>query len=244
MRDDEDRADHGRDEGDAAAEAFDAMRGELALLRRAVERLAAERAEVPEPPDYSETLGELQRGVDTAAENIARIGQFLKAAPALAMTPEQMAQRITAAGAAARREDQAALATARQGLEDVTRQLHAYVVSGRTGDEQNRSLRWTAGIGVIVGIVLWAAFGGALLRATPDSWRWPERAASRTLGGSTWEGARRLAASDSPDAWNAMVAGAVIGRGNDEALERCTRAANKTGEPVRCTVRIRPEEGR
>ena len=39
------------------------------MLRRAVERLAAERAEVTEPPDYTETLGELQRGVNTAAES-------------------------------------------------------------------------------------------------------------------------------------------------------------------------------
>lgn len=248
MRDDEDRADHGQGDSDAAAEAFaqleakiEQMRGEVAMMRRAVESVAAERISI-DVPDYSETLGELQRDVNTAAENIARIGQFLKQAPALAMTPEQLAQRITAAGATARREDQAALATAKKGLEDVTRQLHGYVVSGRTGDEQNRWLRWTAGIGIIVGIALWAAFGGALLRATPDSWRWPEHAAARTLGGSTWEGVRRLAASDSPDAWNAMVAGAVIGRGNDEALQRCQGAANKAGEPVRCTVRIRPEE--
>lgn len=244
MRDDEDRADHGRDEGDAAAEAFEAMRGELALLRRAVERLAAERAEVPEPPDYSETLGQLQRGVNTAAENIARVGQFLKQAPALAMTPEQMAQRITAAGSAARREDQAALATARQSLEDATRLLRAYVVSGRTGEEQNRWLGLAAIGGVIVGIVLWALFAGPIARATPDSWRWPESMAARALGGSTWEGVRRLAVSDSPDTWNAMVAGAVIGRGNDEALQRCQAQANKAGEPVRCSVRIRPEERR
>ena len=244
MRDDEDRANQGRDEGDAAAEAFEAMRGELALLRRAVERLAAERAEVPEPPDYSETLGELQRGVNTAAENIGRIGLFLKQAPALAMTPEQMAQRIAAAGAVARREDQAALATARKGLEEVTHQLHAYVVLGRTSDEQNRWLTWTAIGGVLVGIVLWALFAGPIARATPDSWRWPESMATRALGGSTWEGVRRLAVSDSSDTWNAMVAGAVIGRGNDEALQRCQRNANKAGEPVRCSVRIRPEEAK
>ena len=43
----------------------------------------------------------LQQNVNTAGENVARIGQFLKAAPALAMTPEQMAQRIAAAGSAA-----------------------------------------------------------------------------------------------------------------------------------------------
>lgn len=244
MRDDEDRADHGRDEGDAAAEAFEAVRGEVALLRRAVERLAAERAEVTEPPDYTETLGELQRGVNTAAENIARVGQFLKAAPALAMTPEQMAQRIAAAAGPARDEDRRTIATAKQGLESTTHELQRYIVSARRGDEQNRWITRTAIVAVLAGMALWAAIGGALLRATPDSWRWPERAAARTLGGSTWEGVRRLAASESPDTWNAMVAGAVIGRGNDEALQRCQGQANRAREPVRCTVRVRPEEGR
>ena len=79
---------------------------------------------------------------------------------------------------------------------------------------------------------------------TPDSWRWPESMATRMLGGTTWEGARRLAAASYPDAWNAMVTGMVIGRGNEEALERCQRAANKAGEPMRCTVRIAPEKQR
>ncbi|MBD3734762.1 MAG: hypothetical protein IE934_18905, partial [Sphingopyxis sp.] len=73
------------DQGGAdAAEAFEAMRGELALLRRAVEGLAAERGAI-DVPDYTETLGELQRDANTAAENLGRIGQFLKTAPAATM---------------------------------------------------------------------------------------------------------------------------------------------------------------
>ena len=177
---------------DAAAEAFaqleaqvEKMRGEVALMRRAVESVAAERISI-EVPDYSETLGQLQQDVNTAAENIARIGQVLKAVPALAMTPEQMTQRIAAAEATARREDQAALATARKGLEDATRQLHGYVVSARRGDEQNRWLAWTAIGGIILGIALWAAFSGALARATPDSWLWAKgRLLHKYVTGST-----------------------------------------------------------
>lgn len=236
-----DELDH--EQGDAAAEAFEAMRGELALLRRAVEGMAAEHGAI-DTPDYSETLGQLQQGVNTAGENIARVGQFLKAAPALAMTPEQMAQRIAAAGNAARREDQAALATASKGLEDVTRQLHRYVVSARSGDEQNRRLAWSAIGGAVFGMMLWAAGAGVVARAMPESWLWPERMAARTLRLPMFEGARRLAGASRPDTWNTMVAGAVIGQGNQAALERCQRAANKAGEPVRCTVRIRPEERR
>jgi hypothetical protein len=223
-----------------AAEAFEAMRGELALLRRAVEGLAAERGG-QDMPYYTETLGRMQQGVDTAGENIARIGQFLKAAPALAMTPEQMAQRIAAAGNAARREDQAALATGRKGLEDVTRQLHGLVASARHAGEQNRRLAWSAIGGVAIGMVLWAAGAGVVARAVPESWLWPEKMASRSLRLDTWTASRRLAAVSQPDTWNTMVAGAVIAQANQETLEQCRRAANKAGEPVRCTVRIKPE---
>ncbi|MBB4611271.1 3-deoxy-D-manno-octulosonate 8-phosphate phosphatase KdsC-like HAD superfamily phosphatase [Sphingomonas yabuuchiae] len=234
-------------EGGDPAEAFDRLRAviegqdrELALLRRAVEGLAAERAHI-DVPDYSETLGRMQQGVDATADRIAVINDVIARSPALAMTPEQITQRIAAAGSAARREDQAALTTARKGMDDATRELHGYVVSARRGDEQNRWLAFAAISGVVLGIMLWAVFGGALARATPDSWRWPESMAARTLGGTAWEGARRLATANGSDTWNAMVAGAVIGQGNEAALERCQRAANKAGEPARCTIRIKPD---
>lgn len=233
-------ADEDEQGGADAAEAFEAMRGELALLRRAVEGLAAERAQAPEPIDYSETLGKITKGLNAA---LHRIDVLAKAAED-GVAPRYVADRIVAASVSARAEDQRTIAAARQGLEDVTRQLHGYVVSGRTSDEQNRWLGLAAIGGAIIGIVLWALLAGPILRVTPDSWRWPERAAARTLGGSAWEGARRLATVNGPDTWNAMVTGAVIGRGNEDALERCQRAANKAGEPVRCTVRIRPEERR
>lgn len=157
-----------------AAEAFEAMRGELALLRRAVEGLAAERGAI-DVPDYTETLGRMQKGVDATADRIAVINDVIARSPALAMTPEQMAQRIAAAGNAARREDQVALATGRKGLEDVTRQLHGLVASARHAGEQNRRLAWSAIGGVAIGMVLWAAGAGVVARAVPESWLWPEK---------------------------------------------------------------------
>jgi hypothetical protein len=47
------------DEPETAQEAFARVEGELASLRRAVERMAVERAELPEQPDYSETLASM-----------------------------------------------------------------------------------------------------------------------------------------------------------------------------------------
>ena len=175
-------------EGDDPAEAFDRLRAviegqdrELALLRRAVEGLAAERGAI-DVPDYSETLGHLQQGVNTAAENIGRIGQFLKAAPALAMTPEQMAQRIAAAGSAARREDQAALAKAGEDKARVMADLRAIAGSAWTrADQRNRQLWFGLG-GVAAGILAWAIVPGLVAREiAPASWQWPERMAARTL---------------------------------------------------------------
>ena len=227
-------ADEDQHDGETATEAFARVEGELALLRRAVERLATERAELPEQPDYSETLGRMAKAIVAAGERL----EVLSKAAQDGVAPRYVADRIVAAGGNARAEDQRTIATARQGLEDATRQLHAYVVSGRTGDEQNRWLAWTAIAGAVVGAILWATLAGPIARATPDSWLWPERMAARTLNGSMWEGARRLAGAGNPEGWNAMVAGAVIGQGNGEALERCQKAAAKAGEPVRCTVRI------
>ncbi|MCM3681755.1 DUF6118 family protein [Sphingomonas paucimobilis] len=227
-------------QGDAATEAFEEVRAEVTLLRRAIERLAAERAEVPAPKDYDETLGRIAQAINKLAERM----DVLADRPGIKITPEGIARQIATAGGTSRADDQRTIAEARDALERTTAQLAGVVASARRGDEQNRWLAWSAIGGVALGIVLWAVLGGAIARATPDSWRWPESMATRMLGGTTWEGARRLAAASYPDAWNAMVTGMVIGRGNEEALERCQRAANKAGEPMRCTVRIAPEKQR
>ena len=109
------------DEGpNDAAQAFEELRAEVTLMRRAVERLTAERMEVPEPPDYSETLGVIANNITATAQR----ADMLVKSPMLAMTPEQLAGRITAAASMARQEDRQTIATARTGLEDVTRQLH------------------------------------------------------------------------------------------------------------------------
>lgn len=222
---------------DAAAEAFEELRAEVTLLRRAVERLAAERAEVPEQPDYSETLGRI-------AQAIVKLGQrmdVLAERPGVSISPEGIARQITAAGASVRAEDQRTIAAARQGLEEATRKLDSYVVSARRGDEQNKWLAWMAGGGVVLGMLLWAVFAGRIAGLAPESWLWPERMAASTLQLDTWTASQRLAAVSQPDQWNAMVRGAIIVQENGAAIERCRKAAARESEAVPCTVRIAPE---
>ena len=234
-------------EGGDPAEAFDRLRAviegqdrELALLRRAVEGLAAERAHI-DVPDYSETLGRMQQGVDATAERIAVINDVLARSPALAMTPEQTAQRIVAAGSTARREDQAALAKAGEDKARVMAELRSLAGSAWTRvDQKNRQLWFGLG-GAAIGILVWSIVPGLVAREiAPASWQWPERMAARTLDLPLWEAGQRMMQSASPTAFRGILGADRIVTANRETIEGCSKAAARKRETVRCTVRIAP----
>lgn len=221
-------------EPETAQEAFARVEGELALLRRAVERMAVERAELPEQPDYSETLAGMVQKIDATLQ---RADALVKAAKDGA-SPRHVVDRIVAAGADARAEDRRTIATAAAELKDATRVLQGVAVSARRGDEQNRWLLWTAIGGVVLGMILWAAFAGIVARAVPATWLWPERMAARTLDMPMWEGGQRMMRAASPDAFAALAAGDRIVAANRKALEACQKRASRARETVLCTVDI------
>ena len=229
------------DQGGAdAAEAFEAMCVELALLRRAVEGLAAERGAI-DFPDYTETLGRMQKGVDATADRIAAINDVIARSPALAMTPEQMAQRIAAAGNAARREDQAALAKAGEDKARVMAELRAIAGSAWTLAEQKNRQLWFGLGGVAAGILAWAILPGLIAREiAPASWQWPERMAARTLDLPRWEAGQRMMQSADPAAFRTIVAADKIVTANREAIDGCSKAATRARDTVRCPIRVTP----
>ena len=226
------------DGSDAAAEALAEVRAEVTLLRRAIEGLTAERGAI-DVPDYTETLGRMQQGLDATADRIAVINDVIARSPALAMSPEQMAQRIAAAGNAARREDQAALAKAGEDKARVMAELRAVAGSAWTrADQKNRQLWFGLG-GVVAGILAWAIVPGLVAREiAPASWQWPERIAARTLDLPRWEAGQRMMQSASPTAFRAIVAADRIVTANRETIEGCSKAAARRHETVRCTIRI------
>ncbi|MBB6229350.1 hypothetical protein FHS79_003551 [Polymorphobacter multimanifer] len=232
---------------ETAAEAFDrlsaevaSMRSEQALLRRAVEGLAAERGG-QDVPDYTETLGALQQGMNTATGRINAIGQILAKAPALAMTPEDMAQRIAAAGNAARREDQAALVKAGEDKARVMADLRTIAGSAWTRHDQKNRQLWFGLGGVAAGILAWAIVPGIVAREVATaSWHWPERMAARTLRLPRWEAGQRMMQSADTAQFRAIVAGDRIVTANRETIEGCSKAAAKARDTLRCTIRIAP----
>ncbi|WP_234715877.1 DUF6118 family protein [Sphingopyxis macrogoltabida] len=225
-------------EPETAQEAFARVEGELALLRRAVERMAVERAELPEQPDYSETLAGMVQKIDATLQR----ADALVAAARDGATPRHVVDRIVAAGADARAEDRRTIATAAAELKDAIRVLQGVTASARRGDEQNRWLMWTAIGGVVLGMVLWAAFAGVVARAVPASWQWPEKMAARPLNMPMWEGGQRMMQAASPSAFAALAAGDRIVAANREALEACRKRADRESQAVRCTVSVAPRE--
>jgi hypothetical protein len=222
--------------GDEAAQAFEALRVEVTLMRRAVERLAAERTELPEAPDYTETLGVISNNLTATAQRV----DALMDSPALRLTPDALGRQIAAAGSEARASDQRALAAARQSFDDMTFRLGGYLTSARDAHAQDRWLIAIGGGGLILGMLIWAVFAGVVARNVPASWQWPERMAARTLDMPMWAAGQDLMASADPRAWDRIVAGDRIVAANRDALGACLQAADKAKKkPVHCTIEVK-----
>lgn len=224
-------------ESDPAAEAFAQLEGELALMRRAVQHLAAERADIV-IPDYSATLTAMTKQLGALSEGVTEIG----GRPAMQVTPDSFGRRIEAAAEAARRGDQARINDAHRDLCQAAHDMRTVTSHARTKSEQQHSLFHAAGAGVIVGILLWSFLPGTIARAVPESWHWPERLAVGMLDENTgWEAGTRLIYAEDPQAWNAVVRSARSAKANRRALDRCYKSANAAGKSVQCSISIEPD---
>ncbi len=129
------------------AEAFEALRREVALLRRALEGLAAEQKA---QPDYSGVLAGIGARIK---EQNAALSAMAKT-PALQLTPEAMAQQIMRASEQVRAEDARLLGHAQNGMTSVARQIEASLATARTAQKQQKLVRWSAAAGALVGAIL------------------------------------------------------------------------------------------
>jgi hypothetical protein len=160
----------GQEPIDPAEAAFSRMQGELALLRRAIEAMATERAGL-EVPDYSATLGQIAAGLRTTAKEVGALADR----PALQLTPQALAGQMEAAARAARISDHEALVKATAAMTAATRQIGEWIESARLASLQNRRLIQVGVAGLIAGAILWAALSGVFANGIPPSRGGPER---------------------------------------------------------------------
>lgn len=217
---------------DPAADAFERLRSEVALLRRAVEGLAADGGR--EPPDYSPTLAELSDAVAEVNAQVTVLGER----PVLALAPEQLVSLFQVAAARVLARPVVALEREQVVLGRATEALHA----AREADfARSHSWRRTASLvggGVLAGAILWGVLLGPLARSLPAAWGAPERLASATLNLPMAPAGERLLLRGDPTTWDALQLVRRIPDSQMTGLQACL--AQPADSKVRtCTLKLR-----
>jgi len=212
---------HGAEPQDAAAEAFEALRAEVAQLRTALEGLPTT------APDYSPTLAAI-------AQSLAA----MEAHPALRLTPDALASQVRQASEAAQQQGRRELVNAVQRVDAAGADLERLAERQRTGREQVRQVAIMTAVGAVAGVIVWECFSGPIARALPAGWHVPERMAAATLKMDRWAAGGNLMQTANPAAWDQLVADSNLERANHDKLEACRRAVVKTGSPQSCLITL------
>jgi hypothetical protein len=211
------------------AQAFEDLRAEVSVLRRAIEGLPALMRE-HRLPDYSQDLAVLGKGLD-------EIGQALEtvlASPALNLTPEQQGQGIARAGTALVREAAQRLDRAAQEAERERSRLSGIVGQAWARDRQIRMLCWTGGVALAVGLLL------SPVVASVAPFGLNTRVAALVMREDRWTAGGELMRAANPAGWTRVVADTRLADDNRDALKACQAAAVASGKTQRCTVMVEP----
>ena len=154
--------------------AFDDLRAEISLLRRAVEGLTAARERVP---DYTPTLGSMNAQLKSTHDALQRIER----SPGVALTPVGLTKEIVQAAAVARAEDARKLDEARDTITRSIGRVDGIVERGHSVEGQSRLLRRSCAATAMATILLWSILPGAIARSLPASWHVPEWMAARIV---------------------------------------------------------------
>ncbi|HUD93010.1 DUF6118 family protein [Sphingobium sp.] len=208
--------------------------GRLAVIARALEHIAVEKQSI-EVPDYNPTLAKINAALAEIAKHMKAFSQ----SEALNMTPESMAERIIGSAEAARETDKASIKQAQALLREAHADQMKAIGAIRTKGQQRWHILY-AGTGTALAVsLLWLFYPGWAASLGPNSWHWPERVATRTMGEpSPWDAGIRLMRAGNPEGWQAIEDAADMRQANRDAIAACARAAAKAKEPVRCTIRI------
>ncbi|GGP00529.1 MULTISPECIES: DUF6118 family protein [Sphingomonadales] len=221
--------------GDDPALAFEKLRGEVSLLRSAIEGLTAAR-EAIDIPDYEPTLERTEKVLGILVQQI----DAMRKSPAMTLTPENMGGRLNASVMETLNTLRNHTQASKSAVDGVMGDLRGLVLSARRADEQNRWLYMIGIGGVLLGLLLYAALAGPVARLMPVSWQWPERVAARVLAEPTqWEAGQHLMQRAAPASWAMIVAANPLAEGNREALQACREAAKKGKKAVRCTIEVK-----
>jgi hypothetical protein len=211
----------------SAARAFDDLRAEVSVLRRALESLSAA-WQANQAPDYTPTLGAISKRLQ---EVVARL-QAIEGHPALRMTPEHHQHAMAQAGSVVMHESVSRLDLAMQAIRGHASELRALIGSVR---EQDRQLKWLVVTGVtalLIGLLTSPVFARSLPFGLDG------RVAAFIMRTDRWDAGSDLMAAGNPEAWKGVMAAVDLSKANREALSACRDAAARTKKEQRCLISV------
>ncbi len=209
------------------AQAFEDLRAEVSVLRKAVEALPAAIRD-NRPPDYAQDLAVIGKGLDEIGAQIEALQRY----PALRMTPEQQGQSIASAGSALIREAAQKFDCATQ---DAGRERDnlAQMIGTLRGRQDQRF--WLMMVGAIAFVIGFMAFP-FVIRAMPFGVNGDIAAA--IMEADPWDAGIALMKSGSPAGWAQLAADADLVSANRDKIVACQNAAAKTKKEERCTITV------
>ena len=216
----------GEDSGGSGAEqAFEELRTEVKVLRRAVEALP-EAWTANRPANYTETLGAIAKKLEILASHLQTIEQH----PAIRLSPAQHQRAIAAAG-------EGLIHNAVQKLDSATaeavkerRELAGLIGSMRGQRQQWQWLVWTGGAALLLGLLVSPVFARFLPFGLDG------HVAAFIMHADRWNAGAALMQAQSPQGWRDLEAAAELLTPNKAALAACRDVAAKMKKEQHCAI--------
>jgi hypothetical protein len=212
------------------AQAFEDLRAEVSVLRKAIEALpdvlARNRA-----PDYSPDFGVLGQGMDAIGVSLENLQKH----PALKMTPEQHGAAIAHAGSGLIREAVQKFDRATQDADRERYNLANMIGTARSKADQRFWLTIAVSIGLFVGFGVFPV----VMRAMPfglDS-----ATAAVIMRANKWDAGIALMKDGNPDGWERLAADADLVSANREKITVCRDAAAKAKKEQHCAITVQAQ---
>jgi len=228
------RAEPGDQAGDPAR-AFEDLRAEVSIMRRAVEALPRALAEnlPPAPPDYRSDIGKVTQAL------LAVVGRLdvIEKHPALRLTPEQHRQAIASAGSELMRGAAGKLDKATEKHAQAAEQFAGMIGTIREQDSQSKWVAYTA-LATFVAGILFSPFLAAVLPYGLDG-----RVAALIMQEDRWDAGWDLLKAGNPAGRDDAAYGYNLVQANRDAIHACQQSALKAGKDQKCQIIVKvPQE--
>jgi hypothetical protein len=197
-------------EDEDAVRAFEALRAEVASLRKGIE-LVYRQGEKAQTVDYSPTLGGMAQRLQALEQRLTEIER----APALVMTPSVFREQMEEIGASAGQVAGRALMEGAQAQRAATEALREVTTQARAAREQ-RLWNLSFGVtGVVLGVALWYVAPAVLPQSVGD-WM-----VASLIGGGPWQAGQALMRRADPASFDKMVQ--LYDECGDQPVDICAR---------------------